>query len=560
MGKVGKLIFSAGFLLMFSSCGQGLADGTDGAVISVGERAVFPENVGESFERYRGDTLSVDIFKENIIARELFIAHAIDLGLDNDREVVRLSHERAREILQAQWLSHSLDQVQIRQEDVLHFWETLGTGISYTCFYDQDSILIDSVLTIVEDGESLSELAAEIGMDAMLRQTRGQITIVDVNYSNVMDHEHLISARAGDIIPPFPVRLGWRMLQIDSTWTYTPDPFESDSQRIASMLLSRVRESRKIFLEDSLKIFYNVQVDLDVLTLMAENADTDLMIFGTFEPEEGVLSAVTWDGGSRTLFSVTDNIMGLPGQFPRQIDDVQWLEDYARRLALFDIEMEEAIKLGLDTIPDVARRLDAKHWEAVLDKYHEVVISTRIISDSVAINEVYMEIREDNPIEESRIFHTLFLADAERIETAESMMLSGEDILASMDQFEIFPPILARDQGTITIPLTAAMIPENDREALFNLLSGEEAIVVLSDSTAIWLRLDSINEERIPALEDIRGRVVSETEQRLETKAIEALVDSLSGVYHLYVDEEYFEGFYTPANVDSTGLSTTEVL
>ncbi|MCK5037228.1 MAG: hypothetical protein KAS73_15130 [Candidatus Sabulitectum sp.] len=559
MSKVVTLIF-AGFVLLFSSCGQGLADGTDGAVISVGERAIFPENVGESFERYRGDTLSVNIFKENIIARELFIVHAIDLGLDNDRVVVRLSHERAREILQAQWLSHSLDQVQIRQEDVLHFWQTMGTGISYTCFYDQDSILIDSVLTMVEDGESLSGLAAEIGMDAMLRQTRGQISIVDVNYSNAMDHDYLISARAGDIIPPFPVRLGWRMLQIDSTWTYTPDPFESDSQRIASMLLARTRESRKIFLEDSLKSIYNVQVDLDVVSLMAENADADHMMFGTFQPEEEALSAVTWDGGSRTLFSVTDNIMSLPGHLPRQTDDVQWLVDYSRRLALFDIQMEEAIKMGLDTIPDVARRLDAKHWEAVLDKYYEVVISARIVSDSVVINEVYMEIREDHPIEESRIFHTLFLANAERIQTAEAMMVSGDDILASMDQFEIFPPILAQDQETITIPLTAAMIPENDREALFNLLSGEEAIVVLSDSTAIWLRLDSINEERIPALEDIRGRVVSETEQRQETQAIEALVDSLSGVYHLYVDEEYFEGFYTPAEVDSVGLSTTEVI
>ncbi len=559
MSKIVTLIF-AGSVLLFSSCGQGMADGTDGAVISVGERTVFPENVGESFERYRGDTLSVDIFKENIIARELFIAHAIDLGLDNDREVVRITHERAREILQAQWLSHSLDQVELEPEEALHFWETMGNGISYTCFYHPDSLLMDSLLAVVEDGGSLSDLAAEIGMDAMLRQTRGNISIVDVNYSNTMDHDYLISARAGDIIPPFPVTLGWRMLRIDSTWTYTPDSFESDSQRITSMLLARTREARKIFLEDSLKTVYNVQVYLDVVNLMAENADADHMMFGTFQPEEEDLLAVTWDGGSRTLFSVTENIMGLPGHLPRQTDNVQWLEDYARRLALFDIQMEEAIKMGLDTFPDVGRRLDAKHWEAVLDKYYEVEISVRILFDSAMINEVYMDIREDYPIEESRIFHVLFLADAERIEIAEAMMLSGDDLLASMDQFEIFPPILAQDQETITIPLTAAMIPENDRETLFNLLSGEEAIVVLSDSTAIWLRLDSINEERIPALEDIRGRVVSETEQRLETQAIEALVDSLSGVYHLYVDEEYFEGFYTPAEVDSVGLSTTEVI
>jgi hypothetical protein len=33
---------------------------------------------------------------------------------------------------------------------------------------------------------------------------------------------------------------------------------------------------------------------------------------------------------------------------------------------------------------------------------------------------------------------------------------------------------------------------------------------------------------------------------------IQALVDSLSEEYHLYVDQEYFESYYVPLEADST--------
>jgi len=219
---------------------------------------------------------------------------------------VRLTHERYREILQGEWISVVLDQVELSDEAVRDFWEKMGTGVSYTCFYHEDSLLVDSVLAMVRAGEHLSRFTAELGMDDVIRQTNGRITLDERCFCNVMDFEHLIAAEAGDIIDPFPVPLGWRMLQIDSIWTYTTEPFESDSQRIASMLLARSRESRKIFLEDSLKTAYNVQVNLDVLNLIAANADDQGVMFGIFQPEEENLVVVSWNGGSRTLFSVTE--------------------------------------------------------------------------------------------------------------------------------------------------------------------------------------------------------------------------------------------------------------
>ncbi len=560
--KKTSIIFVAGAAVLFLACGRNVENAADGAVISVGERHIYPENISESFERYRGDTLSVNIFRDNIVARELFIAHAVDLGLDNDREVVRLVHERSREILQAEWLAYWLDKVEMSDNEVRDFWEKMGTGISYTCFYHEDSLFMDSVFSMVKAGEDLSDLVVEFAVDDIVRQTRGQINISDKNFSNAQDHEYLISAEAGDIIDPFPVTTGWRMLQIDSVWTYETEPFETDSQRIASMLLARNREARKIFLEDSLKTARNVHADSEVIRLIAENADARGIMFGVFQPEEESLIAVSWDGGSRTLFSMTENIQGLPDYFPRDTDNIRWLTDYARRLALFDIEMDEAIRLGLDTIPDVAHMLEAKLWEAVLDKYYEVVISTRIVSDSATLNNVYLDIRDDLPINESRVFHVLFLENNEKLNTAEAMMASGDDILAAVDQFELFPPILAEGEETITRPLESMMVPEGDRETLFSLIQGEEAIVTLSDSTALWFRLDEINEERIPSFDDIRDRVISEAEQRMETETIEVLVDSLSVVYHPYIDEEYFRGFYIPAEEDSVTSteSPTEVI
>jgi len=218
--------------------------------------------------------------------------------------------------------------------------------------------------------------------------------------------------------------------------------------------------------------------------------------------------------------------------------------------------MQEAILLGLDTIPQIAHRLDGKHWEAVLDKYYEMVISVRIVSDSASINDVYLDIRDNYPVQESRVFNVLYLENTDRMEAAEAMMISGNDVLAAIDQFETFPPILAEGEETITIPLQRPMIPEKDRDALFNLIPGEEAVIILSDSTGLWFRLDKINEERTALFDDIRERVVAEANQRFETEVIEALVDSLSAVYHPYVDEEYFKEFYIPVEADS--VSSTD--
>ena len=550
-------------IISLSACGTAsYPDGADGSVISVEDRSVFPESIEESFERFRGDTTSVDIFKENIIARELFIVDALTTGIDQDREVLRLSHERAREILQAQWLSYNLDQVSISDEVVYEFWETMGTGARYTCFYHSDSLIMDSVLNMVQDGRHLSEFAVSLGIDQMLVQSKGLIAVDDRNFSNIMDYPYLITSEPGDIITPFPVTMGSRMLQIDSMWTYEVSPFSVDSGRIASMLLSRERENRKNFLEDSLKTAYNVQVDMEAIEIIAANANEDGSSFGIFGIDQEDIVVVTWDAGERSLYSVTNNILGLPGYYPRSTNDVKWLEDYAVRLAMFDIEMREAQLFGLDTIPEIAYEINSKKWENVLDKYYEVVIAPMINPDSAFINSVYLELRDDMPVAESRIFHVLFLASTERIATAEAMMAAEVDILAEIDQFESFPPILLEGEETLSVPLKKSQIPPNDQELLFNLEVNDEAIISLSDSTSLWLRLSKIEEARIPTFEDIRDRVIAEANQRSETSAIETLVDSLSNEYHLYVNEEYFQQFYIPAESDSLDIneSIEEVL
>lgn len=545
------------FIALLSSCGAGIDHVPDGAVISVGGRSVFSEDIYLSFERFRGDTISVNVFRDNVVARELFLVHAIELGLDQDREVLRLTHERTRERLQSAWMAYSLDQIELEDGAALEFWETMGTGISYTFFYHSDSLLMDSVLSMVRAGSPLSDFAVELIEDDLIIPGEGRIVLQEIHFANRLDAEYILTGEPGDIIDPFPVGSEWRMLQIDSIWTYTPDSFEIVSQQLVSMLLARRREDRKLFLEDSLKTVFNVQVNMDAMNFMAENADESGNIFGIFQPEEEDILAVTWDGGSRDIFSLTENIQGLPPYLPRKTGNIEWLSEYAVRLALFDIEMEEAILLGLDTIPETARLLDSKHWENVLDKYYEVVLAPAMTSDSVFYHEVYQEIREDHIIEESRVFHILFLSSPDRIEAAETMIESGDDILEATDLFEFFPPVLAAGGETLSNPLKRYMLPEKDRDLLFDLDVEEEAIITLTDTTGLWLRLSRIDEERLPTFDDIRGIVVAEANQQVETQVIEALIDSLSDIYQPYIDEEYFEGFYIPAEADSASSSSS---
>lgn len=532
--------------LVLAGCGSNPRPEVPGAVISVGGRSVLDTDVAASFEEYRGDSTAVTVLRDNILARELFLAHAEDLGAYNDPEVQRMLHERRREILQNAWVAQELDKVESDYEEIREFWETLGTGVRYTALALRDSLLMDSVATMVRSGEHLSVFAAELGLEDITRSTAGRIETPDRNYANMMDLDHITDPAEGEIIGPFTVPVGYRILQIDSVWTYEPAPFQEDSARIASMLLARAREERKKFAEDSLRTAHGIEVNPEVIEILVSRATEDARSYQPFSEEEEELIAVTWDGGTRTAYSVYRNAMNLPGYLPRNTASYQWTRDYAEQLALYDIEMQEAEELGLDTLEGNATRLRRKEMETVLDHYYDLVIEPRIEVDSVLINQVYTEIREDFPVPESRVFNVLYLPDQSRIDTAEAMLEAGENILEAADRFETFPPILEEGESYRTVPLQRSMVPEDVREILFALTPGEETIVPLNETSGLWFSLLSIEPGHIPELGEIRDRVLSAAGQRVETQVIEGLVDSLEAVYHPYVDEDFFLEYLIP--------------
>lgn len=543
-------------LILLAGCGSNPRPGAPGAVISVGSRSVLDSDVAGAFEEYRGDSTAVTVLRDNILARELFLAHAEELDVYNDIEVQRQLHERRREILQNAWIAHELDKVESDDQAVRDFWQSLGTGVRYTALALRDSLLMDSVATMVRAGEHLSVFAAELGLEDITRSTAGRIEIPDRNYANLMDLDHLSDLTEGDIIGPFTVPVGYRILQIDSVWTYEPAPFQEDSARIASMLLGRAREERKKFAEDSLRTSHGVSVNPEAIEMLVSRATQDARSYEPFTEDEEAVTAVTWDGGSRNVYSMYRNAMNLPSYLPRNTLSYEWTQNYAEQLALYDIEMQEAEELGLDTLEVNATRLRRKEMETVLDYYYDLVIEPRIQVDSVLMNQVYNEIREDHPVPESRVFNVLLLSDPSRISTAEEMLEAGEDILGAADRFEIFPPILEEGESYRTVPLQGPMIPEGIREILFALTPGEETIVSLNESSALWFSLLSIDPEHIPELGEIRDRVFSVATQRMETQVIEGLVDSLEAAYHPYVNEDFFLEYLIP--LETSGVSEPE--
>ena len=546
-------LFFTAMLLAVLSCGSEPVPGEPGAVITVQGRSVLADDVISNFELHRGDSMAVNVLRDNILARELFLAHARELGYGDDREVQRLVHERRREILQGAWLSSELDKVSLPDGTVRDFCNKLGTGVNYTALSLQDSLLMDSIAALVYGGEDLSRLAAEFGMDPVTRNSAGKIRITDRLYANLMDLDHLTDLIPGSITGPFSVPIGYRIIQVDSVWTYDPEPLEVDSQRIGSMLLARHREIRKQFVEDSLKTANNVTVDPEVIHMIAERGDGSAFV--PFDDQEYSLIAVSWDGGSRDVYSVTRNIVSLPGYLPRETQNPVWLADYAERLAMFDIEMELALQAGLDTVENTARQLEVKELETLLDYYYEQRIAPLLQPDSVLMQEVYMELRDENPVIESRVFNVLFLAGADKIDSARNIMESGGDMIENSGNFEVFPPILADGEEYVTVPITRAMVPETDRENLFSLEVGEETLIALNDTTSLWFRLLSVNPEHTPEFEEIRDLVFSTAEQRLEMEVIGGLVDSLEAVYHPYVDHEFFKEFYIPAEPDTASAA-----
>lgn len=538
--------------IVFCACGPEVPDG---AVMMVGDRVLYPEDVTPTMQRVAGDSTAVRVMVDNILARELFLQHAHDLGLDSIPDNQRELYERRREILQNAYIAFLNSHVTLDSVAFHAFKDSLPIMVEYSAFFSVDSTLIGQFMTRLEQGEDFNDLVSELASDAFLRQTGGRVGPIPLVRTNREDYAVLRNLSPGEVGAPYFLRPGWRILKLNDLRSVGEATPELHDDELEMVFLSLCRESYRQRTQDSLLNAVDLEINFAACSLLASKATSAQGDHEPFTPEEESIEAITWIGGSRSLASLAGNIIDLPGAIPRDARDPSWISNYAFWIGLYDVQAMVATSMGLDTLPQNAALIRRKQAETLLDMYYEAFLGSRMIMDEELLEQHYLAVSDTMIIPEKRTFIHTAAQGEEQVQLLNDLFQRGEDPSQNAESLTFIPQLSAGEGSALTRPMDISEFPEAYQERVQELGQGEAMICSLEAGFHVYFRLEEIIPAHRPLLEEIRGTLEPRVMAQVEVMVIAALVDSLREVYHPYIDEEFFHSFNTPA--DSTAEASS---
>ncbi len=542
-------------LILFCACGPTVPEG---AVMMVGERVLYPEDVTPTMQRVAGDTTAVRVMQDNILARELFLQHAHDLGLDSIPENQRVLYERRREVLQNAYIGVVNGRITLDPVAFQAFKDSLPLMVEYSAFYSADLATIDLFLSRLAQGEDFNSLVSELSTDAFIQETGGRTGPIPLVRTSREDYAVLRNLSPGEVGTPYLFRPGWRILKMDDLRLVDNDEPTPPDDELEMVFLSLCRESLRHRLQDSLATAVNLEINLEACSLLASRATSASGAHDPFTPGEESIEAITWNGGSRSVVSLANNIVDLPGAIPRDARDPSWVANYAFWIGLYDVQTMVATSMGLDTLPENAAQITRRQAEALLDMYYVAFLESRMVMDEELLQQHYLAVRDTMTVPEKRTFIHTAAQGEQQVKLLNDLFQVGEDPSQSAEMLTFIPQLSASQGSALTRPMDISEFPEAYRERVMGLEQGEALICSLEAGFHVYFRLEEIIPAHRPLLEEIRSTLEPQVKTEVEIAVIAALVDSLKEVYHPYIDEEFFSSFNTPADSTAEASSTEE--
>jgi hypothetical protein len=533
-------------ILFTVSCGGSDRD----AVISVGDRDLYPSDINHVLEEVRGDSAEVDQLVSSIVGRELILQDAWDRGIYDDDETQRVLYEKEREILTSSYYGYILSSVQASEDTVRALYDQLGTRLWYTKMVCDDSLTADSLRTLALSGHDFAQLVAENTIDPFYQQTGGRNTDVDLMLTPPDDMEQLAMLALEGISSPSQIPSGWMIIRLDSTASVPPEPWEEFAPILENYIGAHLREEYKIFLEDSLRVAHNLTVVPGTGELISSYATDMLGNHAGYSEEDASKIAYTFDGGDRSVIWLANNIRGMPGFLPRDAMDAKWVEDYCLTLGLYDIMRVNAIEAGLDTVPETAIQINRNRSRYILDIYHADVIAPRIeVTDELMLR-LFEENLDRFMLPEGRVFSTVSAVGEDQVDLLEGIISRDGDPFERIDDLTPSQSILAPGESLLTRPISLEDVPERFQDLLFGADYDEVVVCTISETSRIAFRLEEELPERPNTFEAVENQLRNMAKLELEEVIVLGLVDSLKALYAPVIDWDYFRMFYEPVASD----------
>ncbi len=324
-------------------------------------------------------------FLERMIDAYLMLAAAESLGIDkfpNVEEWIR--RRRVGELENALNARATKGRVHVDSSEVEQLYKKRLTQITARHIVVGTYELAEALLDSIKAGVPFEDLATRYSKDPSA--ARGGY-VGTVRWGDFSDRwcEHAFALEPKEVSEPFMVEGGYAIIKVEAKNTMEPENPEAERKRIYNYLYKQKYFSELQAFRDSLRLAY--QVDLDehaVIDLAARFAKkmqemglTSTVIDADVVPDlseaKRKTPIVTFRGGSMTYGEVVDLILAQPFPVRPHLDNPDELMTFISRNLVDTLSVMEAVKLGLDKIPEVSTPIEKVKQKRMIQAFYRYI-------------------------------------------------------------------------------------------------------------------------------------------------------------------------------------------
>jgi peptidyl-prolyl cis-trans isomerase C len=482
--------------------------------ITVSDYVRWWERIPEEDRPHLGTMEAKAEFLENLISARLMLDEAESLGIDRHPDIVDwMAHRRTSSLMEHLNAQAISGRYTVGDDEVDRYYRRRLVQIRARHIIVDTEDAARAMIDSISAGIPFEDLAMRYSSCASGAEG-GSVGVVRWGDFSDRWSERAFRLEPGEISPPFAVETGYAIIKVDDKNMVEPANPEMERQAIRRNL-----EKDKIFEEtvafrDSLRIAYDYYLDVGaVVNLCAAYAEamvklgiTSKVVETDVIPElsdaELQQPVVTYRGGSFTTGEVIDAILSQPYVVRPRFDDTDQMIAFIRRKMVDTLSVMEAVKRGLDKIPEVVVPLEKVKQKRILRMFYRYVTRDAEVSDEV-LQRYFQANRQAYMLEPGHVVSKILVESRPAVDSVMAMLDEGVPFEEIARERSV-DPFYAPDGGDMGfLPIGKDQEFDGFLETMD--IGERKAFRSLEGFVVLWLR--ERRESRLPALDEVRDKV-----------------------------------------------------
>jgi len=320
---------------------------------------------------------------DSLIVTHLLINAAYESGLDRSEELAHVVlANKDRFLLDILLKKEVADKATVSDAEVRDFWEHLKYKIRASHIVVKDPDTAQALFERLQNGESFDKLAFEYSIDPSAKKNKGDLGYF--TWGALVDEvqEAAFKMEPGELSPPIKSGLGYHLIKlVDKLPNEQRRDFDLMKADLKQQIMQRKQymRQRKFFEEISEK--YPVTIDTTTCAyvlhkrsqiyppMLLETLPRNDFDVEQLDRNERELIIGSWEGGQMTLLEYLTEIQKIPANYRPSFDAYDSLALVIAAIKRSDVLVTEAYRRGLDSDPELIRKLKLFREYTMADMY-----------------------------------------------------------------------------------------------------------------------------------------------------------------------------------------------